>query len=47
MVRTHIRKGGHGAVTAGRLACQPATGRRRVVAPQQLPHRLQQKRKNF
>jgi hypothetical protein len=34
------------AVTAAKLACLPATGRRRVVAPQQPQQRLQQKRKN-
>jgi hypothetical protein len=34
------------AATAARLACLPATGRRRVVAPQQPQQRLQQKQKN-
>jgi hypothetical protein len=43
MVRTYIRKGGHGG---DRSKAGLPTGRRRVVAPQQPQQRLQQKRKN-
>ena len=44
MVRTYIRKGGHGG-DCSRQACLPATGRRRVAAPQQPQQWLQQRRK--
>ena len=46
MVRTYIRKGGHGGDRSKAGLPAGYCGRRRVVAPQQPQQRLQQKRKN-